>query len=956
MNSKFSIKLLFVTKCLLLCLVTSVCAEITPTYLRTEYKVDPFIDELSPRLSWELQSKEFSQYQSAYRILVASSLENLNKNKGDLWDTGEIKGQQMNQIHYAGKTLSSEKKVWWKVKVWDADGKEGAWSTAATWEMAKLQAAEWKAKWIGADLNHLAQVGAYHLPPSPYLRKQVSVTKKVKSARLYISSLGLHNFYINGEKVGSDYFASGWTDYDKRVYYNVYDVTDKVKKGQNAFGATLANGWYAGYLGYALLVGSPEVNRFYGDFPLLKAQVDVRYEDGSKEVFATDRSWKIDTGAVLEADMLQGETYDARKEPANWNKVGFDDKQWSEVQEVANKDGQALQLYPGQPVRVVEELAAKSIKKIAKDKYIVDFGQNFAGIVRLKLKGNVGDSVVLRYGEMLHPDGTLMTENLRKARATDTYVFKGEATEERWSPSFTFHGFQFVEVSGLKQDPDLDFLTGLALSSDLAQVGSFTSDNSMLNQLYSNIVWTQRANYLDIPTDCPQRDERLGWTGDAQVYMRSAIYNADVASFHKKWIRDLNDAQWSNGAFPIYAPMPVNAAGVAAIRATDSFSPGWSEAGIICTYEIFKAYDDRDIVKESLPYMMKFMSFLKRRAQDNVLKEGAFDDVDPKGGFGDWLSIGDKTSPDLVASIYYFYCARLMADMCEAIGEKELSTSFEQEASVMRAGFKKHYLGSDNKLKTNNAAYGDGQGYVEGGNGFYGHTQTAYANAIYSGIFEGEDLRIAGNHLRQLVANNGDKLTTGFLGFKPLLPALSATGSVDKAYKLLLSTEYPSLGYEVANGATSIWERWDSYTQDEGFVHNAAMNSFSHYAFGSVNEWMFEHMVGISALERGYSTFVIKPEIPTGDLAIRQVKGAYHSIAGKIRSEWDYSGPVKLHTLEVPVNTTAYFYVKAPADQIYINGTLLSKSDFVQDIKEEEGYLKLRIGSGIYQIEIKDIS
>jgi alpha-L-rhamnosidase len=929
-------------------LVTAVFAEITPTYLRTEYKVNPFIEEVNPRLSWELQSTGFNQYQSAYQILVASSLKNINNNVGDLWDSGKIKEGQMNQIHYKGKILESEKKVWWKVKAWDATGKGGKWSDVASWEMAKLNGSVWKAKWIGIDLNHLAQSGVYHLPPSPYLRKQVNVSKIVKSARLYISSLGLHNFYINGEKVGDDYFASGWTDYNKRVYYNVYDVTEKINKGQNVFGAILANGWYAGYLGYALLVGSPQVNRFYGDFPLLKAQIEVMYTDGAKEVFYTDKSWKTGTSAVLEADMLQGETYDARKEFTNWNKVGFNDRQWQQVQEVADKKGQILQLYPSHPVKVVEELSAKSVKKIATDKYIVDFGQNFAGITRLKLKGNAGDTLVLRYGEMLHPDGTLMTENLRKARGTDTYIFRGDTTEEVWSPSFTFHGFQFVEVSGLKQEPPLDILTGLALSSDLEQVGSFVSDNKMLNQLYSNINWTQRANYLDIPTDCPQRDERLGWTGDAQVYMRSAVYNTDVASFHKKWIRDLNDAQWSNGAFPIYAPMPVNAQGIAAIRSSDTFSPGWSEAGIICTYEIFRAYDDRDIVKESLPYMIKFMSFLKSRAQGHVLKENTFDDINPKGGFGDWLSIGDKTSPDLLASIYYFYCARLMTEMCDAVGEKERASTFQQEASSIKTGFKKHYLGTDNRLRINNAAYGN-----EVENSFSGHTQTAYANAIYAGIFEGDDLKTAGNHLRKLVETNGDKLTTGFLGFKPLLPALSATGSVDKAYKLLLSTEYPSLGYEVVNGATSIWERWDSYIQDKGFVHNAAMNSFSHYAFGSVNEWMFEHMIGIRALNRGYSTFVIKPEIPTGDLSIKQVKGTYHAISGKIRSEWDYSGPVKLHQVEVPVNTTAYFYVDAPAvDCIYINGTLVSKSDLIQEVKNEGGQFKLRIGSGKYQIEV----
>lgn len=939
---------------IIFCLVTIGYASITPTYLRTEYKVKPYIDETSPRLSWELQAEGYNQYQSAYQVLVASSLANLNKDIGDLWDTKMVTSHQTNQIYYGGKALASGQKVWWKVKVWDAKGKGGVWSESSNWEMGKMQKKDWTAKWIGIDLNKHSQPGEYHLPPSPYLRKSVTLDKKIKSARLYISSLGLHDFYINGDKIGADYFSSGWTDYNKRVYYQVYDVTTNLNQGQNVLGATLANGWYAGYLGYALLVGSPQVNRFYGDFPLLKAQVEITYTDGSMKRVDTDKSWKTGTGAILEADLLQGETYDARKEPTGWNKIGYNDNQWVEIQEFLDKEEQAIQLHPGEPVRVVAELKAKSIKKIGSDKYIIDFGQNFAGNVKLKYKGKAGDRLVFRYGEMCYPDGTLMTENLRKARGIDTYIAKGSTIEETWTPSFTFHGFQFVEVAGLREAPNLEFLTGLALSSSLAEDGSFTSDNKMLNQLYSNIIWTQRANYLDVPTDCPQRDERLGWTGDAQVYMRSAIYNSNVAAFHKKWIQDLNDSQWPNGAFPIYSPMPVNAAGESAIRATDTFSPGWSEAGIICTYEIFRAYNDLEIVKGSLPYMLKFMAFLKARTEDGVLKEGVFGDINPKGGFGDWLSIGEKTSPDLIATLYYFYCAKLMNEMCNAIHEKSYAESFKKEATAIQKAFKKHYIGSNSQLKTNKAVYGNGDGYVDGKNGFSGHTQTAYANALYFGILEGEDLDKAGIYLRELVTANNDKLTTGFLGFKPLLPALSNSGSSDKAYKLVLSTTYPSLGYEVVNGATSIWERWDSYIQGKGFVHNAAMNSFSHYAFGAVNEWFFENMIGIKMLDRGYRTFSIAPEIPEQSHDLKQVKGSYRSISGTIKSAWDYTGKDKVHQLEIPVNTTAYFYVKASSKEtIYINEIQLSNSKLIQGIEKTAEGFKLKLGSGKYQIKVK---
>lgn len=942
--------------CLLHVSALSMAAGIKPVNLRAEYKHNPFLDDRSPRISWELESKKYNQHQSAYQVIVASSPEKLSKGEGDLWDTGKLRSSETNQIAYQGSDLQSRQRVWWKVRVWDAEDKVGKWSAANCWEMGLLEPTDWQAKWVGYDLNDQAKPGKYHLPPSPYLRKEAAVTKRVRSARLYISSLGLHEFYVNGSKIGDDYFASGWTDYNKRVYYNVYDVTDYVKEGTNVFGAVLSDGWYAGYLGYAVLVGTEQVRGYYGDVPLLKAQVELTYEDGSRQVISTDADWKAATGAILESDFLQGETHDATKEKRGWNTVDFDDRDWERVQVFAEKPGRAIQLYPSHPVRVIKELPVKTISRLDNGRYIIDFGQNFAGNIRLKLKGQANDTLVFRYGEMLHPDGTLVTENLRSARATDTYVMRGDETGEVWSPSFTFHGFQFVEVSGLEEQPDEDFLVGLAMSSDLETVGHLETDNSLLNQIHSNIVWTQWANYLDVPTDCPQRDERLGWTADAQVYIRSATYNSDIAVFHKKWIQDLNDSQWPNGAFPVYAPMPVNAAtGKAAIRVSDTFSPGWSEAGIICTYEIFHAYNDTRIVKESLPYMVKFMDFLKTRADGNgLIRERSFEDISPKGGFGDWLSVGNKTSPDLLAAMYYFHCARLMEEMCAAIQEADLAITYGRLASSIKEAIMNHYTEND-RFKVNAAIYGNAEGYVDAQNGFAGHTQTAYANAIYMQLFDEKDLAVAGGFLRDLVAQNDDKLSTGFLGFRPLLPALSKTGSTDKAYKLITSTEYPSLGYEVVNGATSIWERWDSYIKGVGFVHNAQMNSFSHYAFGAVNEWMFENMVGIKPIESGFRTFHIKPEIPTSDVGVSKVAGAYHSIAGPIKSAWDYSGQKKRHSIEIPVNTTAYFQLESPsADRVYVNGKPAGKSKLVQGIEQTDSGIKIKLGSGKYEIAIAD--
>jgi alpha-L-rhamnosidase len=414
----------------------------------------------------------------------------------------------------------------------------------ASWEMGLLSKSDWQAQWIGLDLDHLGKGNTYHLPPAPYLRKEIFVKHTIKKARLYVTALGLYEFSINGQKVGDAFLTPGWTDYDKRVYYQTYDVTSSLKAGSvNALASQLSYGWYAGYLGYSFLVQNPVVRAFYGKVPLLKAQLEVTYQDGSKDIFTTAQNWKTAQGALLESDLLNGETYDARLEAQDWDRIGFDDKNWQTPQIYPDKPARQLQVYPGPPVRITQTMAVKSITPKPAGSYIFDMGQNFAGIVRIKVQGAKGDTVRLRYGEKLHPDGRLMTENLRMARATDTYILKGDPKGERWEPKFTFHGFQYVEVTGLKIRPDQQTLLGLVIGSDTPKVGSFETDNAMVNQLYSNIDWTQRANYVDSPTDCPQRDECIGWTGDAQVYVKSATFNRDVASFFTKWVVDLNDGQ-----------------------------------------------------------------------------------------------------------------------------------------------------------------------------------------------------------------------------------------------------------------------------------------------------------------------------------------------------------------------------------------------------------------------------
>jgi len=539
---------------------------------------------------------------------------------------------------------------------------------------------------------------------------------------------------------------------------------------------------------------------------------------------------------------------------------------------------------------------------------------------------------------MLHTDGRLMTENLRKARATDTYICRGDPEGEAWTPRFTFHGFQFVEVAGLTRKPDPATVTGLVLGSDTPKAGSFECDNPKINQLYSNIVWTQRANFLSIPTDCPQRDERMGWTGDAQIYVSVAPMNMDVAAFYTKWLVDLNDSQWEDGSFPNFSPTPF-------IRPKMKFSPGWMEAGIICPYHVYRTYGDERLIRRCWPYMEKFMDFhISRAGETYCYPEASFEDVSPKGGFGDWLSFGKKTPPDMLATMYFGHCARLMSEMAGAVGDREAEKKYMGVFEKAKQGFLDHYVDPKGRFKCDEAAYKGGKGYVDGNKGFSGHTQTAYANAIYMDFLPDKLIPVAGNHLRQLIEDNKGLLSTGFLGVKQLLPALSETGQAGLGYKLLLNEECPSWLFEVVNGATSIWERWNSYTKKGGFV--AGMNSFSHYSFGAVYEWMFQNMAGIRNADVGYRRIVFRPEISE---KFKFVKVTHRSIAGDILAHWEISGNMLTYRVTVPVNSTAEVFVPCKSGTaVTIDGKAPADIRGIKILTHVAGYQVFSTGSGSY--------
>ncbi len=957
-----TIRLLLATVCLF-AVATARAGQLEPVALRCEYRVNPAgIDEAQPRLTWRVESNERGQKQTAYHILVASSAAALKNNEGDLWDSGKVASGQTVNVVYSGRPLASRQPCFWKVRVWDKHGR-ARWSEPAWWTMGLLQADDWSANYISFRETTPVHTNnqTLFLPPAHQYRKDFAAPKAVKRATIYATALGIHELYLNGERVGDAWFAPGWTDYHQRAYYSTYDVTRLVKNGANTLGAWVADGWYSGYIGFGLLtgIGTEKIGRYsYGKTPALMAQLEIEYTDGSRETIVTDKSWKVTgDGPVREGDFLMGEFYDARMENPGWSQAGFDAGKW-EPAILARENGSVpatfyefqnpasgnkvevkgrpvdlgfrrppkLEAFPGLPVRAIEEIKPVAITSPTNGVYIFNLGQNFAGVIRLKVKGLAGTTIQLRYGEMLHPDGRLMTENLRKARAMDHYVLRGDPNGETWTPRFTFHGFQYVEVTGFPGQPDKDAITGIVLHSDTPFTSNFECSDPVPNRLFKNVVWTQRANFLDLPTDCPQRDERFGWTGDAQIYVRTATYNADVAAFYTKWLRELMESQRPSGTFPGYAPYP--------FQHGWDFGTAWCDAGVICPWTIWQAYGDTRIIERCWPYMVRFLDWRKSTSKD-------FLGINHGNDWGDWLSFGTKTPLDYVDTAYFAYSTKLMGDMAHALGKPKEAAEYRELFVNIKTAFNQKYVKPDGALAVD--------------------TQTAYALALYMDLLPAEMRVKAGKILadKLLAGETTDNsgMTTGFIGTRPLLTVLSDTGQHDLAVKHFQSHKFPSWGYEVEQGATTIWERWNSYTKDKGFggEQNASMNSFSHYAFGAVCEWMFFRLAGIDSDGPGYQRIVIRPSPPSPGSnpdrePINWVKAHYDSIHGRIVSNWRRTADHFELETTIPANTTATVYVPATsAEKITEGGKPLAKARGVKLLRMENDSAVLAVESGPYR-------
>lgn len=738
------------------------------------------------------------------------------------------------------------------------------------------------------------------------LRKDFIVDKPVESARLYSTALGVYDMQINGRLVSDDRWAPGWTDYDARTPYQTYDVTSLLQQGPNALGARLSTGWYAG----KIAIYGPNL---YGKLPGLLGQLEITYTDGTTKRIVTDTSWRSTAGPVTHADILDGEEYDARRETPGWARPGFDDSSWAPVVSKDDVDT-TLVAQAAPPVNVTEELSVQDVTEPEPGTYVLDLGQNMVGTVELTVRGaDTGQKIRLRYGEEVNPDGTLYTENLRSARATDFYTARGNRVET-YEPRFTFHGFRYVEITGYPGEPSVRDLVGKVLGTDAPVTGHFETSSDMVNQLQSNIMWSQRGNFLSVPTDCPQRDERMGWTGDINVFAPTAAFNMDVSTFlGDKWLQDLRDAQRGDGAVTDVVPyVPVVGAGNA----------GWGDASVTVPYTVWQTYGDTKVIEESYDSMTAWLGYLETNS-DGYIR--------PDSGYGDWLNLDDNTPRDLIGTAYFAHVSRLVSDMAEAIGRQADADRFAELADNVRAAFVGKYVGDDGSLP--------------------GDAQAAYVLALSFGLIPDDLVDAAADRLVANLERHDWHLATGFLGTPDLLPVLSRTGHTDIAYRLLNQRTYPSWGYEVDKGATTVWERWNSIKPDGSFG-DASMNSFNHYAYGAVGNWMYRTIGGIQPDPEhpGYRHFRIAPQ-PGGGLTWAEAR--YESGYGEIRSRWQRTGNGLTLHVTVPVNTTATVEIPASsADSVRERGRPIGEAEGVSDVRVEDGSVLAELGAGTYHFNV----
>lgn len=884
------------------------------------------IDALRPKLSWVLSSQERNKKQSAYQIQVSTIAGDFNR--ALVWDSNKTDSDQSVRVTYDGPGLNSLQHYYWRVKVWDEKGKPSKWSQIAMWQTGVISQTAWKAKWI--------TIGYKESPEreSPILRNEFLLQKKVKSATAIITSHGLYEAFINGEKIGNAYLTPGWTSYNKRLQYQVFDVTQMLKVGKNAVGALLGSGWYRSPLAWG------DNKDIYGNVLALLFQLNVTYTDGTSEVLGTDDNWSSYRSSIVSSEIYNGETIDARRRTAGWKNPGFDDSQWFPA--IVKPYGfENLVATYNEPIRKQETFIAKKTITTPDGDTVLDFGQNLVGWVEIEVQGNKGDSLVIEHAEVLDKHGNFYVENLRGAAQRNTYILAGNGTEH-FTPHFTWQGFRYIRIKGNLKKFSPENFKAVALYSDMHKTGTFTTSNELLNQLQHNIRWGQYGNFLDVPTDCPQRDERLGWTGDAQVFFPTAAFNMHVNNFFTKWMRDVAADQLENGSVPHVVPN--------VLGENWSGSAGWGDASTIIPWNTYLLYGNQEILQDQYRSMKLWVDYMKNQSNAYLWNTGSH--------FGDWLFYRPDDDNDgraaitdkhLIAQCFFAHSTQLLINAAKVLGKNDDVKEYSALLQKVKDAFLKEYVTPSGRLVSS--------------------SQTAYVLALNFNMLP-ENLRDqAAARLAKNIRSYNYHLTTGFLGTPYLCSVLSKYGYHDLAYTLLMQKKYPSWLYPVTAGATTIWERWDG-RKPGGSFQTPKMNSFNHYAYGAIGNWMYTELAGLNTStevgETGYKKIILAPrfkydyvsekvkEQNNGE-ALKEVKASLDTYYGKITSHWQVENNKILYRCTVPVNTTAEIHLPVKLADIFEDGTPISRSRHIQAVETGANTTTLWVGSGNFNFTLNQV-
>lgn len=862
-------------------------SKLSIEHLRCENKINPIgLDEKQPRFSWMIGMDTLRKglMQTGWQIQVVAQNPDFENEKLMVWDSEKVRSDVNLYVAFQGEKLEAQTTYYWRVKIWDNFNRESNWSQPAAFETGLMDTAAWIAKWIAPTLKENPGTES----PLPLLRKSFTLTDNVKRARLYITSQGLYRATINGQEVTDHLFTPGWTSFNKRSQYQVYDVTSLLKKGENATGVELGDGWFRGDFSFG------KDWYIYGKKLALLYQLDIEYNNGEKQIVISDDSWKNKTGAVQAASIYNGVIYDANKEIEHWNTIACDDQSWIHVAEENIPKNHLVQNL-GEAVRRIQILSVKKEIITPRNEKVYDFGQNLTGRVRFHLQGKKGDTITILHAEVLDKAGNFYTDNLRKAKQRVQYIFKDDKPVD-FEPEFTFQGFRYIKILDYHGLVKADNFKAIVIHSDMLPIGEFTCSDSMVNQLHSNIRWGMRGNFLDIPTDCPQRNERLGWTGDVQAFSATSHFLFNTTSFYTKWLEDLKADQLTNGSVPHVVPASFKEYG----------STGWGDVATVLPMNVYLASGDKKMLENQYSSMKLWVDFLTKQAdKDWILRTNS--------KYGDWLFFihptdwnakPGYTDKEFIGTAFFAHSTKLLAQAAAILGNQSDARHYQQQFISIRKAFQREFMSSKGRLSSN--------------------SQTAYTLALSFDLLPQNQRANALKYLVEDIQSRKNHLSTGFLGTPLLCHALSENGANETAYQLLLQKTYPSWLYPVTKGATTIWERWDGIKPDGSF-QTTSMNSFNHYAYGAIGSWMYGKMAGFQCdlQHAGYKHIDLKP-MP--DPSVKWVNASIITPNGKLSSNWNFDGnQFKLEVI-IPSNTTATIFLP---------------------LKKE----KIEVGSGVYRFE-----